>query len=158
MKQLLLLVVAATTLSLAQAQPPKGPANPGDVYGAKTTAKGAIDIAKLPAALAKKDSIGQTKVIAKVLDVCPKKGCWMKVQVDDSTTAFVKMKDYGFFVPLDVIGKTVVLDTEAKLKTTSVNELKHYAEDAKKPQAEIDAITEPKKEIRLLANGILVLK
>ena len=158
MKQLLLLVVAATTLSLAQAQPPKGPANPGDVYGAKTTAKGAIDIAKLPAALAKKDSIGQTKVIAKVLDVCPKKGCWMKVQVDDSTTAFVKMKDYAFFVPLDVIGKTVVLDTEAKLKTTSVNELKHYAEDAKKPQAEIDAITEPKKEIRLLANGILVLK
>lgn len=158
MKKLLLLVVAATTLSLAQAQPPKGPANPGDVYGAKTTAKGAVDIAQLPAALAKKDSIGQTKVIAKVLDVCPKKGCWMKVQVDDSTTAFVKMKDYGFFVPLDVIGKTVVLDTEAKLKTTSVNELRHYAEDAKKPQAEIDAITEPKKEIRLLANGILVLK
>jgi hypothetical protein len=157
MKQLLLLVVAATTLSLAQAQPPKGPANPGDVYGAKTTSKGAVDIATLPAKLAKKDSL-QTKVIAKVLDVCPKKGCWMKVQVNDSTTAFVKMKDYGFFVPLDVIGKTVVLDTEAKMKTTSVDELKHYAEDAKKPQAEIDAITEPKKEIRLLANGILVLK
>lgn len=157
MKTLLLLVVAATTLSLAQAQPPKGPANPGDVYGAKTTSKGAVDIAVLPAQLAKKDSL-QTKVIAKVLDVCPKKGCWMKVQVNDSTTAFVKMKDYGFFVPLDVIGKTVVLDTEAKMKTTSVDELKHYAEDAKKTQAEIDAITEPKKEIRLLANGILVLK
>ncbi|NII28096.1 DUF4920 domain-containing protein [Pseudoflavitalea sp. X16] len=157
MKQLLLLVVAATTLSLAQAQPPKGPANPGDVYGAKTTSNGAVDIATLPAKLAKKDSL-QTKVIAKVLDVCPKKGCWMKVQVNDSTTAFVKMKDYAFFVPLDVIGKTVVLDTEAKMKTTSVDELKHYAEDAKKPQAEIDAITEPKKEIRLLANGILVLK
>lgn len=157
MKQFLLLVVAATTLSLAQAQPPKGPANTGDIYGAKTTAKGAVDIAKLPAALAKKDSIGQTKVIAKVLDVCPKKGCWMKVQVDDSTTAFVKMKDYAFFVPLDLVGKTVVLDTEAKVKTTSVDELRHYAEDAKKPQAEIDAITKPKKEIRLLANGILVM-
>lgn len=157
MKKLFLLAVTATTLSLAQAQPPKGPANPGDVYGAKTTSKGAVDIATLPAKLAKKDSL-QTKVIAKVLDVCPKKGCWMKVQVNDSTTAFVKMKDYGFFVPLDVIGKTVVLDTEAKMKTTSVDELKHYAEDAKKPQAEIDAITEPKKEIRLLANGILVLK
>ena len=158
MKKLLLLVVAATTLSLAQAQPPKGPANPGDVFGAKTTSKGAVDIAKLPDALEKKDSIGQTKVIAKVLDVCPKKGCWMKVQVNDSTTAFVKMKDYGFFVPMDMIGKTVVLDTEAKLKTTSVDELKHYAEDAKKTQAEIDAITQPKKEIRLLANGILVMK
>lgn len=158
MKKLFLLAIAATTLSLAQAQPPKGPANAGDQYGARINSKGAMDIAKLPAALAKNDSIARTKVIAKVLDVCPKKGCWMKVQVDDNTTAFVKMKDYGFFVPLELIGKTVVLDTEAKLKTTSVDELKHYAEDAKKPQAEIDAITEPKQEIRLLANGILVMK
>ena len=157
MKKLLLLVVAATTLSLAQAQPPKGPAKPGTVYGAKTTAQGAVDIAALPAQLAKQDSI-QTKVIAKVLDVCPKKGCWMKLQINDSTTAFVKMKDYGFFVPMDMIGKTIVLDGEAKLKTTSVDELRHYAEDAKKPQSEIDAITEPKKEIRLLASGILVMK
>lgn len=157
MKKLLLFFVAAATLSLAQAQPPKGKAKPGTVYGAQTTATGAVDIAQLPAELAKNDSI-QTKVIAKVLDVCPKKGCWMKVQINDSTTAFVKMKDYGFFVPLDIIGKTVVLDGEAKMKTTSVNELRHYAEDAKKPASEIEAITEPKKEIRLLASGILVTK
>jgi hypothetical protein len=158
MKKLLLLVVAATTLSLAQAQPPKGPAKPGTVYGAKTTtATGAVDIAQLPAQLAQNDSI-QTKVIAKVLDVCPKKGCWMKLQINDSTTAFVKMKDYGFFVPMDMIGKTIVLDGEAKLKTTSVDELRHYAEDAKKPQAEIDAINQPQKEIRLTATGIVVMK
>ena len=158
MKKLLLLVVAATTLSLAQAQPPKGPAKPGTIYGAKnTTATGAVDIAGLPAQLAQKDSI-QTKVIAKVLDVCPKKGCWMKLQINDSTTAFVKMKDYGFFVPLDMIGKTIVLDGEAKLKTTSVDELRHYAEDAKKPQAEIDAINQPQKEIRFTATGIVVMK
>lgn len=158
MKKLLLLVVAATTLSLAQAQPPKGSAKPGTVYGAKnTTATGAVDIAGLPAQLAQKDSI-QTKVIAKVLDVCPKKGCWMKLQINDSTTAFVKMKDYGFFVPMDMIGKTIVLDGEAKLKTTSVDELRHYAEDAKKPQAEIDAINQPQKEIRFTATGIVVMK
>jgi hypothetical protein len=41
---------------------------------------------------------------------------------------------------------------------TSVDELKHYAEDAKKSKEEIDAITEPKKEIRLTANGVLVVK
>jgi hypothetical protein len=158
MKQLILLVVATTTLFLAQAQPPKGPANPGTVYGAKTTTtQGAVDIAQLPAQLAKNDSI-QTKVIAKVLDVCPKKGCWMKLQINDSTTAFVKMKDYGFFVPMDMIGKTIVLDGEAKLKTTSVDELRHYAEDARKPQTEIDAITKPEKEIRLTATGIVVMK
>ncbi|WP_315816030.1 DUF4920 domain-containing protein [Paraflavitalea speifideaquila] len=131
MKKLLLLVVAATTLSLAQAQPPKGPANPGNTYGAKINSKGAIDISKLPDALAKKTVLDKPRSLPKYWMYAPKKGCWMKVQVNDSTTAFVKMKDYGFFVPMDMIGKTVVLDTEAKLKTTSVDELKHYAEDAK---------------------------
>lgn len=157
MKKFFASAIVLLTLSMAQAQPPKGPANPGSVYGAPTTADGAVAIAELPTRLQQNDSI-QTKIIAKVLDVCPKKGCWMKLQVNDSTTAFVKMKDYGFFVPLDIKGKTIVLDGEAKLKTTSVNELRHYAEDAKKPQAEIDAITQPKKEIRLLAKGIRVVE
>jgi hypothetical protein len=76
----------------------------------------------------------------------------------DKTTVFVKMKDYAFFVPLEMIGKTVVIDGEAKKIETSVAELKHYAEDAKKSKEEIEAITEPKKEIRLTANGILVVK
>jgi hypothetical protein len=42
------------------------------------------------------------------------------------------------------------------MKTTSVAELKHYAEDAKKTQAEIDAIKEPKKEVRVTAKGIVI--
>ena len=69
---------------------------------------------------------------------------------------FVKMKDYDFFVPIDLIGKTVILDGKSFMKTTSVEDQKHYAEDAKKPQSEIDAIISPKKEIRFIAKGILV--
>lgn len=45
---------------------------------------------------------------------------------------------------------------DAKIKTSSVAEQKHYAEDAKKTQAEIDAITEPKNEIRFTASGITI--
>jgi len=149
------LMVAATLCS--QAQPPKGPANVGSTYGAAITSEGAVDIATIPEQLSATDSV-TTKVRAKVLDVCPKKGCWMKLQVNDSTTAFVKMKDYGFFVPLETIGKTVILDGQAKVKTTSVAELRHYAEDAKKSKAEIAAITKPEKEIRFLANGILIVE
>ncbi|MBL7933016.1 MAG: DUF4920 domain-containing protein, partial [Bacteroidia bacterium] len=67
-------------------------------------------------------------------------------------------KDYGFFVPVDMVGKTVVLEGKAYNKTTSVTELKHYAEDAKKSQKEIDAITEPKNEIRFMADGIVVVE
>lgn len=147
---------ALCSLTSAHAQnEDRKPAKPGQTYGAKIDTKGAKDIAELPSMLEKKEKV-QTKVTAKVLDVCPKKGCWMNLYINDSTTAFVKMKDYGFFVPMDMVGKTVVLEGEAYVKMTSVNELRHYAEDAKKPQAEIDAITQPQKSIRFTATGIKV--
>jgi hypothetical protein len=83
--------------------------------------------------------------MAKVLEVCPNKGCWLKLELPDGQQATVKMKDYGFFVPLAAKGKTVVIDGTVALKTTPVSELKHFAEDAKKSKAEIDAITPTQK-------------
>ena len=70
----------------------------------------------------------------------------------------VKMKDYGFFLPVAAKGKTVVIDGEVKMKTTSVAELQHYAEDAKKSKEEIAAITKPEKEIRVMAKGIVIVE
>ena len=142
---------------IAFAQPPAGKAHVGDTYGAKVTEDGAISISELPNLLKGKDTIA-VKIKAKAVSSCSSKGCWMNLQIDDKNTAFVKMKDYGFFVPTAIADKNIVLDGIAFIKTTSVAELKHYAEDGKKSQAEIDAITEPKQEIRLLANGIMVVK
>jgi hypothetical protein len=157
MKQLILSALAAISILTATAQPPAGDAKPGDWYGEKVQTANAIDIAEIPAKLKEKEAFN-TKVKAKVLDVCPKKGCWLKLAVNDSTTAFVKMKDYGFFLPTAVKGKTIVLDGEVKMLTTSVDELQHYAKDAKKSPAEINAITQPKKEIRFTASGITVVE
>ncbi|HRF25184.1 MAG TPA: DUF4920 domain-containing protein, partial [Chitinophagaceae bacterium] len=78
--------------------------------------------AKLNAGSAEKADV---KVKAKIIDVCPKKGCWLTLELPNGETAMVKMKDYGFFLPLAAKGKTVVIDGEVKLKTTSVDELKH---------------------------------
>jgi hypothetical protein len=139
------------------AQPPQVPADAGATFGAGTSADQAFEVAKLPDFLKGKES-ADVKVIAKVLDVCPKKGCWVSLEMPDKSTVFVKMKDYGFFVPIAMIGKTVVVDGEAKVITTSVDELRHYAEDAKKSKDEIESIHEPKQEIRLTAKGILVMK
>ena len=157
MKRFLVAASFLLTSMMAFAQPPAGNADPGDYYGEKITPDGAIAIADLPARLKKAETV-DGKIRAKVLDVCPKKGCWLQVQVNDTTTAFVKMKDYAFFAPTAIKGKTVVLDAEASMLTTSVDDLKHYAKDAKKSKAEIDAITAPKKEIRLMANGIVVVE
>lgn len=157
MKKITLIALVFFFSQISFAQPPSGKATLGTTYGAKTDAKNAIAASELPALLKSKDTVA-VKVKAKVLEVCSKKGCWMTFKVNDGQEAFVKMKDYGFFVPTDMIGKTVVLDGNAFVKTTSVSELKHYAEDAKKPQAEIDAITQPKNEIRFMANGIVVVE
>lgn len=157
MKKIFLSAAIALVSTVALAQPPAGDAKPGEWYGEKVNPEGAISIAEIPAKLEQKDAF-DTKITAKVLDVCPKKGCWIKLAVNDSTTAFVKMKDYGFFLPEAVKGKTIVLEGEAKMKTTSVAELQHYAEDAKKSKEEIAAITKPQKEIRFTAKGITVVK
>ncbi len=152
------IVLLATGLQAgAQEKTEREPAFPGKVYGEKVKEKGAMDIEQLPALLAKKDGKVKTKIKAKVIDVCPKKGCWVNLYVNDSTTVFVKMKDYGFFVPMDIAGRTVVLDGVAYVEETSVEELRHYAEDAKKPKEEIEAITQPEESLRFTANGIKVL-
>ncbi|MFZ9387601.1 MAG: DUF4920 domain-containing protein [Chitinophagaceae bacterium] len=158
MKKIFLTVLVSSLAFLSQAQPPEGDAKPGEWYGEKITATGAIPIgdavAKLNSGLESLD----TKIQAKIIEVCPKKGCWLKLELPSGETATVKMKDYGFFLPLAAKGKTVVIDGELKIKTTSVAELRHYAEDAKKSQEEIDAIKEPQKEVRVMAKGIVVVE
>lgn len=157
MKRILSSFVVVLFAAIAHAQPPAGDAKPGDWYGEKITADGAENIADVAAKLEKTESV-DGKIRAKIVEVCPKKGCWLKLQVNDSTKAMVKMKDYAFFLPVAAKGKTVVLDGEVKMKTTSVAELKHYAEDAKKSKEEIAAITKPEKEIRVTAKGIVVVE
>jgi len=157
MKKILLALSLVSLGLFSHAQPPAGEARPGEWYGEQVDPEGAVSIAEVPAKLNDKEAIN-TKIRAKVLDVCPKKGCWLTLQVNDSTTAMVKMKDYAFFLPLAAKGKTIVLEGEAKIKTTSVAELQHYAEDAKKSKEEIAAITKPQREIRFTATGITIVE
>ena len=102
------------------------------------------------------DKLEVTNVTGEILDVCPKKGCWMNVKVD-SDTLFVKFKDYGFFVPKSgVVGKKVLMTGKIFKDTISVERLKHYAEDAKKSVEEISLITEPEYKINMLASGVAI--
>lgn len=96
------------------------------------------------------------KFASTIKEVCSKKGCWMKLPLDENTETMVRFKDYGFFMPLDSNGKEVIVDGIAFVKETSVDELRHYAEDAGKSKEEIAKITEPKKEFAFTANGVLL--
>ena len=88
MKKILFTLLFVASAFIINAQPPEGDAKPGDFYGAEVDPDGAIDIAKIPAMLAEKESF-DTKVKAKIIEVCPKKGCWLKLEVADGTTALV---------------------------------------------------------------------
>lgn len=134
-------------------------AQKGTEYGAGVSEDVTFDIYstdRIIKNLAKQDSLKDIVVQATVTEVCPKKGCWMRLKSTNDETVFVKMKDYAFFVPQSMVGKQVLIHGNVNKKTTSVKELQHYAEDAKKSQAEIEAITEAKTEYRILANGIKV--
>ena len=164
-KLILLLTIAFSSLAFAQKDaekvgPPAGNALIGDVYGGKVEAnveKTAISTAELQKKLQNSNKIENVAVKGKVIDVCDKKGCWLTVQTEDNNKFFVKMKDYGFFVPTALIGKNVVLEGSAETKVISVEEQRHYAEDAKKTEAEIAAIIKPQAEVRFVASGIKVV-
>ena len=102
-----------------------------------------------------KDTVNMT-FKANTNAVCQKKGCWMKLDMPKGNDIKVTFKDYGFFVPKDISGQEVVVKGKAFLKTVSVDEQRHYAEDAGRSEKEIAAITAPKKEYRFVATGVAI--
>lgn len=106
----------------------------------------------------KKGDTIAVKFKSKINSVCKKKGCWMKMELPNQAESFVRFKDYGFFVPLNADSQEAVVSGRAFVDEVSVAELKHYAKDGGKSQAEIDKITEPKITYAFQADGVLISK
>jgi hypothetical protein len=70
--------------------------------------------------------------------------------------AMVKFKDYGFFIPKDIAGQEVIVDGVAFIEEVSVEDQRHFAEDAGKTTEEIAAITEPKRTLSFTSSGVLI--
>lgn len=130
----------------------------GSIYGTEFKVKKTLNGEKF---LKKTTKVGEKvnmQIEGEVIDVCSKKGCWANVKLDNGTVVFIKMKDYAFFLPMEGLeGKRVVLDGEGYKEVFSIDELKHYAADAKKSQEEIDAIVAPETKYRFTAKGIKVI-
>jgi len=100
----------------------------------------------------------QTQISGKILETCPKKGCWMSMATE-SDTVFVRFRDYGFFVPTEgVEGKTAFIEGDLFVDTISVRMLQHYAKDAGKSKEEIAKITEPELGLSFTADGVIIIK
>ncbi|MBT8375634.1 MAG: DUF4920 domain-containing protein [Bacteroidia bacterium] len=126
-------------------------------YGEKISDDEALEADKMLALFAD-IKVGDTisaKMKGTINEVCSVKGCWMTLKMDDEHQVRVTFKDYGFFMPLDASGD-VVINGKAYVSETSVEDLKHYAEDAGKTEEEIAAITEPKLTYAFEADGVLL--
>ena len=97
------------------------------------------------------------KVVATVDSVCKKKGCWL-VLADKKKPGWsvrVRMKDYGFFVPLDCDGKQAIVEGSFGLKVVKEATAKHYAEDAGKDSSKIKG---DKLELSMMAVAIDIVE
>ena len=90
-----------------------------------------------------------------IKDVCSKKGCWMTLSMPNETDMMVRFKDYGLFVPLDASGE-VIVNGKAFFSETSIEDLRHYAEDAGASAEDIAAIVSPKVSYNFEADGVLI--
>ncbi len=81
----------------------------------------------------------------------------MDVKLSDDSDMKVTFREYGFFVPTENLeGRQVVFTGTAKRELVSVEDLRHFAEDAGKSEAEVAAITQPREELRFVADGVLL--
>lgn len=131
------------------------------IYGAGVSnPASAVSFTEVYAQLDSADSMNVT-MKGKVESVCQTKGCWMNL-VDPSGASdgeiFVQFFDYGFFMPKDLSGSEVIVEGKAYTQETSVDELRHYAEDEGQSEEEIAAITEPLFEKKFMATGVVVVK
>ena len=148
------------TTGFSSAEKTKEVKTPPNTFGAevKVKKKSLMTYDQLLTKLEKSEKLDNVQVEGTVKAVCQAKGCWMTIVSDDASkqTMMVKFKDYGFFMPLDCSGKTVIMQGNAYTETTSVDELRHYAEDAGKSKEEIAKITEPKSELKFMADGVIL--
>lgn len=155
MKKLLAIPALFLGLSL-MAQPPKIEAEKGMTFGDVITESGAMKVDQAIEQISAGKEKGDVKITGKVVEVCKAEGCWLRMETATGNM-LIKMKDHKFLVPLSLNGKSIVAMGDASVKETSVEMLRHYAEDAGKSKEEIEAIKEPKREMVMQAKGILVL-
>ena len=156
MKQLFSLLVALSAMIIVNAQEAAS-AKPGVVYG-KYSETGMTPISVNDLEKKMSDNKFDGKIQGKVVEVCQAMGCWAKLKKEDGTTIMIKVKDHEFAMPMDMVGRTIVVEGKAELKETSVAMLKHYAEDAGKSKEEVEKIKEPKKEVIMTIKGVKVVE
>ena len=141
--------VLALTASLALAGNPKH-------YGKTLTLK---DVTRVSEILANPEKFNgkRVRVQGAVVDVCSKRGCWIRLASDKEYESIVfKVEDGVIVFPMDAKGKTAIAEGVISAKTYTVEQLieqgKHQAEETGKP-FDPSTVKGPKTVVRIMGEG-----
>src|SRR5438045_8256704 len=90
------------------------PSASGVVYGKISNKGQPVAVDKVEQNL--KENKFEGKIAGKVVEVCRAEGCWLKLEKSDGSSMMVRAKNHSLFVPVDLIGKAVVVECEAEVK------------------------------------------
>ena len=128
-----------------------------NLYGTAFQTDSIATLSEMSRRVQNKEDTLQLTLSGTIKEVCAKKGCWMTLSMPDDNDLMVRFKDYGFFVPLDAQGE-VLINGKAFISETSVEDLRHYAEDAGASKEEIERITTSKVSYNFEADGVLIMQ
>ena len=99
----------------------------------------------------------RVRVQGAVVDVCSKRGCWIRLASDKEYESIVFKVDDGVIVfPMDAKGKTAIAEGVISAKTYTVEQLieqgKHTAEETGKP-FDPSSVKGPKTVVRIMGEG-----
>ncbi|MFM7566142.1 MAG: DUF4920 domain-containing protein [Flavobacteriales bacterium] len=120
-------------------------------------ASGAITVADLVTKMSQSQEPQTVTIQAPLSAVCQNAGCWIQVQKPDGSALMVRFKNHFTIPPSTPLGTEAIIHGKAYWDTVSVKALRHYAEDAGKTKAEIDAINKPEFKLNFEGDGIKLL-
>lgn len=123
----------------------------GEPVVADVPAVDVADVLAAPAAYSGRD----LALRGTVSEVCRERGCWMRITDESGSDPGVFVKFTcpieGRLIPEDAVGKPVIVHGQVVVEEMSEGEARHYARDAGRPQAEIDAIVGPQTTVRVMS-------
>lgn len=145
----------APAAAAAQAAAPKLDPALFDHFGAGITEGATVSVAAM--LQNPKQHLDQTvRLRGLITEVCQSKGCWMHLGTQESPV-MVKFLDYAFFVPKDASGRMTIVEGTLSMKQETVEETRHYLEDAGKHD-EAKRVTEGRKILFFMASGAAIEK
>ncbi len=161
MRLLIFLCVATLLYSCSNEVTPSKVEGSKSFYGAEISIENPLSVSELHKKMMTEDSLVNVLVSGEIIETCAHKGCWMSIANGDGEPMRVRFKDYGFFVPTSGAGgKTTIFNGKAFHDEVSVEWQHHYIDDSNASPEEKERlkaeITEPKKVVSFLANGVAI--